>query len=186
MKAFTCLLFWAIISLSFSQITDTEQDEDYFTYSHDGLIPSELIIYKDSLSAGDIYLNVKKALMFAIEVLPDFSGKIIDEKAHQSFTLKGKFLSAFCHDSLLGKFCSDAIIEIDFVFSDGSYVMRPTKIRRAVDIEKIPISGRAFFYKKDNTLKKKFSSYPSSIERMLNWLAIFSGLVETTDIIDEK
>ena len=114
----------------------------------------------------------------ANEVLIDFNGKITDEKIHQSFTLKGKFLSAFCHDSPLGKICSDGLIEIDFVFRDGSYIIKPTKIKRAVDIENIPISGRAFFYKKDNTLKKQFTSFPNSVEKMLTWLAIFSELEE--------
>jgi hypothetical protein len=180
-KSYIFILFWLTISSTFGQNTESVQDTVFFSYNHNGLFPSELIIHKDSLSAKDIYHNVKKALLMADEVLVDFKGKVTNEKVNKSFKLKGKFLSAFCHDSPLGKICSDGLLEIEFIFRDGSYVMKPLKIKRAVDLENIPIAGRAFFYKKDNTLKRPFTSFPNSIEKMLTWLAIFSELEGITN-----
>jgi hypothetical protein len=180
-KVSVYFLFWLTITFTHGQNTELVQDTVFFSYDHKGLFPKELIIYKDSLSASEIYHSVKKALTMANEVLVDYNGKITNEKVNKSFTLKGKFLYVFCHNTPLGKVCSDGLIEIDFIFREGSYTMKPTKIKRAVDIENIPINGRAFFYKKDNTLKKQFSGIPNSVESILTWLAIFSGLEDSTN-----
>jgi hypothetical protein len=178
LKYIIWLNFILIATLVRSQTPSGIQDTIYFKYDHNGLYPTEYSFSKDTLNSIQIYENVKYMLEFANEILNDFEGKIVNENKGKSFTLKGKFASVFCHD-FIGKVCSDGLLEVDFIFKEGSFTMKPIKIKRSVDLEKIPISGRAFFYKKDNTLLKRFSSFPTAIENMLNWLAFFSSLEPT-------
>ncbi|MDT8348023.1 MAG: hypothetical protein RQ756_09490 [Flavobacteriaceae bacterium] len=170
------MYFILTTSLVCGQVSGTHnQDTIYFKYDHNGLFPTELVFPKDTLSAEKIYNNVKYMLELATQALVDFEGKIVHDIPNESFTLKGEFTAAFCHIAMV-EICTDGLVEIDFIFQEGSYIMKPIKIKRAVDLVKIPIQGRAFFYKKDNTIKKRFNQYPEAIESMLNWLALFSSL----------
>lgn len=176
MKMKIWFLFSLIITCVHSQELEVFQDTIYFKYDNKGLHPKELTFYKDSLSATEIYKDVKSSFEFANEVIIDFKSKITDEIPYQSFTLKGEFSMIFCVKGIAGPSCKDGSFEIDFIFRDGSYTMKPVKLKRIIDIELIPIEGRALFYKKDGTLKNQFSSFPTVVEKMLNWIAFFSSL----------
>ena len=92
----------------------------------------------------------------------------------------------FCVKGIVGPSCKDGSFEIDFIFRDGSYTMKPMKIKRISDLEYIPIEGRAIFYKKDGTLKSQFSTFPAVVETMLNWIAFFSSYTPIKDRTSNK
>ena len=176
MKRKIWFIFILAMTLSHSQNAEFDQDTVYFKYDSNGLYPSELTFYKDSLSAKEIYNIVKQSLAIADDVLTNYQGEITKEQLNQSFKLKATFSMALCHKNLLGIFCLDAKIDINYTFSDGHFTMKPEKIRRITDLKSLPLNGRAFFYNKDGSLKQQFLSYPSEIEQMLNWLAFFSSI----------
>lgn len=176
MKNKIWFLFMLAITFASSQDSEFTQDTVYFKYDSNGLHPYELTFYKDSLSAKEIYDTVKHSLAIADNVLIDYKGKITKEQLNQSFLLKATFSMALCHENLLGINCVDTKIDINYTFSRGRFTMKPQKIRRIVDIESLPLEGRAFFYNKDGSLKKQFLRYPIAIEKMLNWLAFFSSI----------
>lgn len=186
MKRKICFIFILAMTFAHSQDTKFTQDTVYFKYDSNGLYPSELTFYKDSLSTKELYDIVKQSLAIVDDALTDYKGKITKDQPNQSFLLKAIFSMALCHENLLGIHCVDTKIDIYYTFSDGHFTMKPLKIRRIIDIESLPLEGRAFFYNTDGSLKKQFSNYPMAIERMLNWLAFFSSIEARETIIPQN
>ena len=173
MRMIICFLFLLIFVGVHSQ--EPALGYTYFKYDNEGLHPREFTFEKDSLSAAQLYNDVKSSLENTNKFLADFKSNITNIKPNESFTFKGEFSMIFCVKGIVGPSCKDGSFEIDFIFRDGSYTMKPVKLKSGTFIELIPIEGRAIFYEKDGSLKKQFITFPVVVETMLNWIAFFSN-----------
>jgi hypothetical protein len=160
-------------------------DREFFEFSNRGLAPSEITVYKDSLSKEELYTKALAWIDVANESIKDCTIKLVSSKPNDFITIRGELPFYLCEVKKDLKFrCFNTRFTVDLIFFDGSYIVRPKTLKFEANNNtlwlKIKLDKKSkTIYKSDGSIRPTFITFPSSIKMIFNIIdiSLFSYLI---------
>lgn len=152
---------------------------EHFKYTSRGLIPREIHYKATSLNASEIYATIESGFEQKPYLFTDERIKLVKKQPQKSLIIKGLRKYVYCSDKFIGDYCLDAKFEIYVECYDGGYLLKPLRLKRGTNFSntvwsKIPVEGKANFYKKDGTIKKECSNCVEATEDVLKRIVMLT------------